>query len=108
MVDVLEISKVRRRHRPLKELDQTAREARVALEREIYRAPLVAVLLKFTPDQLQRIDDERRVAAYGNIPSRCATIRQLLDEALLWRKTMHPKPPRRSKGAPFEIDLGDI
>jgi hypothetical protein len=105
MPEILELPRKKRRPRPLRELDQAARTARLKLEREIFREPLVPLLLKFTPDQLQRVDDERRVAAYGNIPSRCATIRQLIDEALMWRRSMRPKD--RPKGQPFEIDVAD-
>ena len=104
MVEISELSRARRRRRPkpLRELDPTARNARLRLEREIYRPRLVPVLLRLPPDQLQRLDDERRIAACGNIPSRCATIRQLLDEALMWRRSMRPKdPPRRPRGEPF-------
>ena len=96
---------MRRRPRPPRDLDPSARNARRNIEAQIFRPPLVPLLLRFTPDQLQRLDDERRVAACGNIPSRCATIRQLIDEALMWRRSMRPKdPPRRPKGEPFEID----
>jgi hypothetical protein len=72
VVEISELSRVsrRRRSKPLRELDQTARNARLKLEREIYREHLVPVLLRFPPDQLQKIDDERRVAACGNIPTR--------------------------------------
>lgn len=109
MVEISELSRVsrRRRPKPLRELDQTARKARLALEREIFRSPLIPVLLRFTEDQLQKIDDERRAPAYGNVPSRCATIWQLLDEALMFRRSMRPKKPARSRGVPFEIDLSD-
>jgi hypothetical protein len=71
MFKVPEISKKKRRPRPLRELDQRARRARLVLEREIFREPLVPLLLRLPPDQLQRVEDERRIAAYGNIPSRC-------------------------------------
>ena len=72
------------------------------LEAEIFRPHLVPVLLRFTEDQLQQVDDERRVASYGSVPSRCATIRQLVSEAIMWRRSMRPKdPPRRAKGVPF-------
>jgi hypothetical protein len=58
--------------------------------------------IRFAPDELQRIDDERRVAAYGAVPSRSAMIRQLINDGLLLRKSMRPKDqPRRPKGVPF-------
>ena len=52
--------------------------------------------IRFAPDELQRIDDERRVASYGAVPSRSAMIRQLINDGLLLRKSLRPKdPPRR-------------
>jgi hypothetical protein len=67
MVEISELSRVsrRRRPRPLSELDQTARRVRLQLEEQIFRPRLVPVLLRFTEAQLQRVDDETRVAAYG-------------------------------------------
>jgi hypothetical protein len=64
MAEVSELSRVsrRRRPKPLRELDQTARRTRLQLEAEIYREPLVPMLLRLPPDQLQRVEDERRVA----------------------------------------------
>jgi hypothetical protein len=96
MFEVPELPRKKRRRRP----DSRARAARLRLEREIFREPLVPLNLRLPPDQLQRLDDERRVAACGNIPTRCALIRMLLDEALMWRRSMRD-PPRRSKGVPF-------
>jgi hypothetical protein len=105
VVEISELSRVRRRPRPWKELDRAARKARRALEREIYREPLIPILLRLPPGQLQRLDDERRAPAYGNVPSRCATIRQLLDEALMGRKSMRPRPSRVPRGTPYPIDV---
>jgi hypothetical protein len=102
VVEILEISRVRRRPRPLKELDGRARAARLRVEKQIFREPLIPLLLKFPEDQLQQIEDERRVAAYGAVPSRAALIRQLIVEGLMWRRSMRPKsPPRAPKGVPF-------
>ena len=100
VVEVKELSRVRRRPRPLKQLDQRARIARLALEAEIYRDPVATFSIRVTPAQLQQIEDERRTAAYGSVPSRCALIRMLLSEALMFRRSMRPTP-RRSKGVPF-------
>ena len=91
---------MKRRPRPSRALDSTARDARLRLEREIYRPRLIPLNLRFTEDQLQQVDDERRVAAHGPVPSRCALIRMLLSEALMWRRSMRD-PPRRRKGVPF-------
>ena len=79
-----------------------ARQARLELEALLKRPRLVRHNIQFEPSQLQAIDDERRVAAYGAVPSRSAMIRQLINDGLLLRKSMRPKePPRRSKGVPF-------
>jgi hypothetical protein len=86
-------------------LDQAARKARLSLEREIFRPHLIPLLLKFPEEQLQQIEDERRVAAYGAVPSRAALIRQLVSEALMFRRSMRPKKPPRSRGTPFPISL---
>jgi hypothetical protein len=85
----------------LRELDQTARRARVALEREIFRPRLVRLLLRVTPQQLQRLDEERRVADSRGVPTRAALFRALVDEALAWRKAARPKEPPKPKRVPF-------
>ena len=54
VVEVKELSRVRRRPRPLKQLDQRARIARLALEAEIYRDPVATFSIRVTPAQLQR------------------------------------------------------
>jgi hypothetical protein len=98
---VSEISELPRKKRR-RRLVPTARVARLRLEREIFREPLIPVLLRLPPDQFQRLEDERRVAAYGSVPTRCGLIRQLISEAIMWRQSMRPKdPPRRAKGVPF-------
>jgi hypothetical protein len=105
MFKVSELSKKKRRRRP-REFDGRARVARLQLEREIFRPRLCPLLLRLPPDQLQRIDDERRVAAYGNIPSRCATIRMLIDEGLSYRRAMRPKSSGPAHGKqPFPIEI---
>jgi hypothetical protein len=101
-----ELSRVKRRRRPkpLRELDQTARRARVALEREIFRPRLVRLLLRVTPEQLQRLDEERRVPDSRGVPTRAALFRALVDEALAFRRA-HREPPGPARGVPFPIDL---
>ena len=97
---------MRRRPRPLKQLDQRTRIARLRLEPEIYRPPVVTFSIRMTKAQLQRVDDERRTAAYGNIPSRCATIRMLVDEGLAYRRAMRPKSSGPARGKqPFPIEI---
>jgi hypothetical protein len=62
-----------------------------------------------TQEQLERIDAERRVADARGVPSRCALFRELVDEALAFRRSMRPKdPPRQRKGEPFFIDTSDL
>ena len=92
---------MKRRRRPV----PAARKARLRLEVVIYRPHLIPLLLKFPEDLLQQIEDERRIAASGPVPSRCGLIRQLISEALLWRRSMRPKKPTRSRGVPFPISL---
>ena len=75
------------------------------LEREIFREPLVPLNLRLKESQLQEIEDERRVAAYGGVPTRCGLIRQLISEAIMWRRSMRPTP-RPAKGVPF-VGLDD-
>jgi hypothetical protein len=96
MFEVPELPRKKRRRRP----DSRARAARLRLEREIFREPLVPLNLRLPPDQLQKIDDERRVAASGNIPTRCGLIRQLISEAIMWRRSMRDTP-RKPRGVPF-------
>jgi hypothetical protein len=101
-----ELSKKKRRPKPLRELDQRARIARLRLEQEIYRQPLVRLDLRVTPEQLERVDAERRIPDSRGLPSRCAMIRSLIDEGLAWRSTMRPRTsgpmkPARPKRTPF-------
>ena len=96
MSEISELPRKKRRRR----LVPIARVARLRLEREIFRERLIPVLLRLPPDQFQRLEDERRVAARGSVPSRCALIRMLLSEALMFRRSMRD-PPRRTKGVPF-------
>jgi hypothetical protein len=110
MFKVPELPRVKRRPKPLRELDQTARRARLRLEEQIFRPRLVRLGLRVTTDQLQRVDAERRIPDSRGVPSRCAMIRSLIDEGLAWRSTMRPKTsgpmkPARPKRAPFPISL---
>jgi hypothetical protein len=66
---------------------------------------LVPLLLQIPPDLLQRIDDERRVAAFGPVPSRCATIRMLLAEGLAFRQSARPKSSGAGRGEPYPISV---
>jgi hypothetical protein len=104
VLEISELSRVKRRRRPLRDLDQTARRARLRLEREIFREPLVPLLLRLPPHQFQQVEDERRVAAYGSVPTRCALLRQLIDEALAFRRAARPRSSGPGKGEPFRFD----
>jgi hypothetical protein len=109
VVDVLEISRVRRRPRPSKALDQTARTARLKLEREIFREPLIPLLLKFKEDQLQRIDDERRVASRGPEPKRVKSGRRSCRFAkLLFPTTIRQRVQTShvARGTPHRAESG--
>jgi hypothetical protein len=70
-------------------------------EAQIYRPRLVRQNIRFEPGELQRIDDERRVPSYGVVPSRAAMIRQLIFDAILFRRA-NREPPRPAKGVPFK------
>jgi hypothetical protein len=95
---VPELSRVRRRPLP------PARRARLELEVQLYRPHLVRQNIRFEPGELQRIDEERRVPSYGTVPSRAAMIRQLITEAIAFRRA-NRSPPRPVRGEPFSIDL---
>jgi hypothetical protein len=101
VVEVPELSRVRRRPKPLRELDGTARAARLRLEREIFRPALRPLNMRLTVDQLLRIDEERRVADSRGVPSRSALIRSLIDEGLAWRRAARPKEPPKPQRTPF-------
>ena len=99
---VPELSRVKRRPKPLRELDQTARRARLRIEEQIFRPQLIWLGLRVTPQQLERVDAERRIVDTRGIPSRCALIRELVDEALAFRRAMRPSSgPGRARGAHF-------
>jgi hypothetical protein len=103
---VPELPRVKRRPKPLRELDQTARLARLRLEDQIFRPQLVRLGLRVTQQQLERVDAGRRVADSRGVPSRCAMIRALVDEGLAWRRAARPKePPRLVRGEPLPAEL---
>ena len=76
MAEALELPRVRRRPQP------RARLARLRLEAQIFRRRLVRQNLRFTTNQLQAIDAERRIADYRGVPSRAALIRALIDAGM--------------------------
>jgi hypothetical protein len=95
---------VRRRPRPLKQLDQRARIARLRLEAEIYRPPVVTFSIRLTVDQLAKIDAERRIPDSRGVPSRCAMVRALLDEGLAFRRAARPRSSGPGRGEPFVFE----
>ena len=101
MVGVSELSRVRRRPKPLRELDSRARIARLRLEAEIYRPQLIRLGLRVTPQQLEQLDAERRVPDCRGVPSRAALFRALVDEALAFRRAGRPRTSGPARGEPF-------
>jgi hypothetical protein len=101
MAGPLELSRMRRRPKPLSELDGRARAARLRLEQEIFRPHLVRLELRVTPQQLERLDAERRIEDSRGVPSRAAVFRELVDEALAFRKSARPKSSGPGRGEPF-------
>ena len=102
MVEAQEFSRVRRRPRP----HHPPRLARLRLEAEIYRPRLVVVTLRLTPDQIAKIDAERRIPTSTGVPSRCAVVRALVADGLAWRSIMRPKSRGPARGKqPFPIDI---
>jgi hypothetical protein len=101
MSEIFELSRMkrRRRPRPLRELDGRARRARLALEAQLFRPPLVPLLLRFTEAQLQRVDAERRIEDSRGVPSRCATIRALVGRDAVPCTLMAHVAARRRAGA---------
>lgn len=78
------------------------------LEAEIYRPRLIPVMLRLTAEQIAKIDAERRIPTPNGVPSRCAVVRELVDEGFAFRLAARPKsPPRAPKGEAFFIDLSD-
>ena len=77
----------------------------MALERELMRPRMRAMLLLLPDELIAALDNERRL--YLKIPARNAIARELLDEALSFRRALRPrtrgafKPPRR---VAFQID----
>jgi hypothetical protein len=62
---------------------------------------LVRLDLRVTPQQLERLDAERRIADSRGVPTRAAMFRALVDEALAFRRASRPKH-RAARGEPFE------
>ena len=80
----------------------------IALEREIFRPELVRLELRVIPEQLARVDAERRIEDARGLPSRAVLFRELVDEALGARRALRPKSSGPGRGEPFYIDLSDL
>jgi hypothetical protein len=91
MAEAPELPRVRRRPQP------QARLARLRLEAQIFRPRLVRQNLRFTPNQLQAIDAERRIADCRGVPSRAALIRALIDAGMAAICAFPPFPVDRGK-----------
>jgi hypothetical protein len=76
-----------------------ARVARVALERKLMRRSMRQVLTRLPPEMIAALDDERR--KYPNIPARNAIVRELIGEALSFRRAGRPKTSGPGRGEPY-------
>jgi hypothetical protein len=64
-----------------------------------------AMLLLLPGEMIAALDNERR--RYPAIPARNAIVRELLDEALSFRRAARPKSSGSGRGEPFPIDTSD-
>jgi hypothetical protein len=71
--------------------------ARLALERKLMRRPMRQVLMRLPPEMIAALDDERR--RYLDIPPRNAIVRELIGEALSFRRALRPRTSGRQKSA---------
>ena len=67
------------------------------------RPRMRAMLLLLPGEMIAALDNERR--RYPNIPARNAIVRELIDEALNFRRATRPKSSGPGRGEPFPIDL---
>jgi hypothetical protein len=82
-----------------------ARVARLELERELMRPPMRVLFLRVPGEMIAALDNERRL--YPKIPARNAIARELLDEALSFRRAARPKSSGSGRGEPYPIDTSD-
>jgi hypothetical protein len=74
----------------------------LALEKKLMRRPMRQVLMRLPPEMIAALDDERRTY-FDHIPPRNELVRELLGEALAFRRLGRPKEP--PKGEPFHIEI---
>jgi hypothetical protein len=75
---------------------------RLALERRLMRPRMRAMLLLLPGEMIAALDNERRL--YPRIPARNAIARELIDEALSFRRAARPRSSGAGRGEPFPID----
>jgi hypothetical protein len=64
-----------------------------------------AMLLLLPGEMIAALDNERRL--YLKIPARNAMARELLNEAMAFRRAARPKSSGSGRGEPFAINLDD-
>jgi hypothetical protein len=72
------------------------------LERKLMQRPMRQVLMRLPLEMIDALDDERR-KYYDRIPPRNVVVRELLSEALAFRRVGRPKKP--PAGVPFRIEI---
>jgi hypothetical protein len=77
-----------------------ARVTRLELERRLMKPPMRQMLVRVPPEMIIALDDERR-RYYDRIPPRTALVRELLGEAMSFRKAHRPKSSGAGSGEPF-------
>ena len=75
----------------------------MALDCELLRPPMRVLFLRVPGEMIAALDNERR--RYPNIPARNAIARELIDEALRFRRATRPKSSGPGRGEPYPIDL---
>ena len=69
------------------------------------RPRMRVLFLRVPGEMIAALDNERRL--YPRIPARNAIVRELLDEALGFRRAARPKSSGSGRGEPFPIDTSD-
>jgi hypothetical protein len=75
----------------------------MTLERKLMRPRMRVLFLRVPGEMIAALDNERRL--YPDIPARNAIARELIDEALSFRRASRPKSSGAGRGEPFPIDL---
>jgi hypothetical protein len=69
------------------------------------RPRMRVMILRLPGEMIAALDNERRL--YPKIPARNAIVRELLGEALGFRRAARPKSSGSGRGEPFPIDTSD-